>query len=147
MPERFFSRDSNTGLPVKRRNRVAFWNGSNGKDRSVDCPGITTPGQDASPEQQAEAFTKWVECVAKKVENGEFGVGGDLGGSFTSHANYPKIGCSACVATVKNTHDVVTDCYCPNYRESGCAKLAGDRSKKQKECRAEEGGYVFSDMG
>ena len=72
---------------------------------------------------------------------------GIWGGSFTSHANYPKIGCSACVATVKNTHDVVTDCYCPNYRESGCAKLAGDRSKKQKECRAEEGGYVFSDMG
>ena len=34
-------------------------------------------GQDASDKQQAESFTKWVECVAKKVENGEFGNGGD----------------------------------------------------------------------
>ena len=57
--------------------------------------------------------------------------------SFANTLHYPKIGCSACVASVKNTHDVVTDCYCPNYQESGCAKLAGDRSKKQEECRAE----------
>ena len=71
------------------------------------------------------------------MENGEFGLGGDLAKSFANTLHYPKIGCSECVASVKNTHDVVTDCYCPNYQESGCAKLAGDRSKKQEECRAE----------
>ena len=112
----------------------------------VDCAGIEHVGDDASDKQQAESFTKWVECVAKKVENEEFGNGGDLTKSFASIWSYRKIGCSACVALPKNTQSVVTDCYCPNYLESGCAKLAGDRSKKHKACKA-EGDKVSSDIG
>ena len=98
-------------------------------------------GQDASDKQQAESFTKWVECVAKKVENGELGNGGEWGWASVKH--YTKIGCGACVALPKGSQSVVTDCYCPNYLESGCAKLAGDRSQKHKACKA-EGGYASS---
>ena len=99
-------------------------------------------GQDASDKQQAESFTKWVECVAKKVENGELGNGGEWGWASVKH--YTKLGCGACVALPKGSQSVVTDCYCPKYLESGCAKLAGDRSQKHKACKA-EGGYVSSD--